>query len=293
MKGVLASVHASGEFGHIKPDDGGADVHFWTNEFIGARPTQDHVGRPVEWDKTEESPKGLHALRPRFAGEPTSTRPDFSKYVVHFTKDAPPLGAERNPDDENIKSITGTAYDRLVSILTDGRIRATPMPWTNKPAVAFTECPFWSLLDHASRYSPFGVGFTKAHLFASGGGPAIYLRPDLHEKQDEFLHKDKAQRHGFHPHVYAFVTPFAPAYAPQAMKDAWGKGVVDYTHEREWRVPHDFDFRLDEVQFVIVESYEDLAKFPKKLKDEIGRDNFVIMHIYHQIERFWPTHRVK
>jgi hypothetical protein len=204
-----------------------------------------------------------------------TSRPDFSDYVAHFTKNGAPLRAKENPDDEALRAVaSGDAYERLVSILTAKKIIATPMPWTNKKAVAFTECPWGSMIDHARRYSPYGVGFTKAHLFAAGGGPAIYLRPDLHEKQEEFKWSKKPDFHGLHPDVYAFVTAFSPFYAPKAFKDLCRQNEwpveVDYSHEREWRVPHDFTFEHDQVQFVVVNSYEDVARFPKELKDAIG-----------------------
>ena len=220
-------------------------------------------------------------------------RPDFSDLVAHFTKDAQPYGADEHDDDGALSGITGNACDRLVSILEQRRIIATPMPWTNRRAVAFTECPWWSLMDHARRYSPCGVGFTKAHLFAAGGGPAIYLRPDLHKKQgDNFVHRDNPSWRGFDPALYAFVTPFAPFYAPDAyLNEHWqGRPPVDFAHEREWRVPHDFTFEYDQVQFVVVDRYEDVARFPRELKDAIGRDKFLMMDVYRQIERLWPTH---
>ncbi len=220
-------------------------------------------------------------------------RPDFSNYVAHFTKNADPFARADNPEDDAVRSIVGTAYERLVNILRIQKVVATPMPWTNRKAVAFTECPFWSLLDHAKRYSPYGVGFTKPHLFAADGGPAIYLRPDLFDKQMEFCHKDHPDWIGFHSHIYSFITPFAPGYSPPGYLESQRTGEVDFSHEREWRVPHDFTFRLDQVQFVIVKSYEDVAKFPQELKDSIGRGKFIILDVYRQIEDLWPTHRVE
>jgi hypothetical protein len=172
-----------------------------------------------------------------------------------------------NLDDESVKAIQGSAYERLINILSSKKIIATPMPWTNRKAVAFTECPWWSLLAHANDYSPYGIGFTKPHLFAAGGGPAIYLRPDLHEKQQEFIHNSNPNLKGFHSDLYAFVTPFLPDYAPPNTKDKYKDKFdkpIDYSHEREWRVPHDFVFELNDVKFVIVDSYEDLENFPKE-----------------------------
>jgi len=218
-------------------------------------------------------------------------RPDFSDYVVHFTKDGPPFSAAKDPD-ALVKTITPlTAPDRLFKILQDGVLRATRMPWTNKPAVAFTECTWGSLLDHANRYSRFGVGFHKAFLFACGGGPAIYLTPGLLEHQRTHV---GAHKHPFDDVLFAFVTPFCPPYAPKKYKDQfWKKAkTVDYTHEREWRVPHDLVFKPQDVAFVIVADYEHMAKAPKTLKDTIGRKKWLLMDNYERVERIWPVHRI-
>jgi hypothetical protein len=218
-------------------------------------------------------------------------RPDFSDYVAHFTKDAPPFGAKENPEEDAIKAVKGSAYERIVSILTSQKILATPMPWTNRAAVAFTECPWGSLLDHTKQYSPFGLGFKKSHLFAAGGGPAIYLRPHLHVNQQDFRSETVPEWRGFHPELYAFVSPFCPPYAPKAYMDKhWKRKPVDYSHEREWRVPHEFSFKLAQVQFVVVPDYEAVAAFPKPLKDAIGREKFIIVEVYSQIEKLWPVH---
>src|ERR1700677_2572511 len=215
-------------------------------------------------------------------------RPDFSEYVAHFAKSSAPFG---KPPSNAAKMIKGSAKERLLNILGLRKIFATPMPWTNLDAVAFTECPWWSLIDHARQYSSYGLGFKKAHLFAAGGGPAIYLRQDLHDIQKQFSHESNELWKGFHPKLYAFVTPFAPPYAPSEIrKKSLGGKPIDYTHEREWRVPHDFSFSLEQIEFVIVKDYDDVATFPKEFKDAIGRENFIMMDNHKNIERLWPTH---
>ena len=224
-------------------------------------------------------------------------RPDFSQYVVHFTKDASPISAAStvNTEEElsqDLAKIAGmSAAQRLISMLESRHIAATNMPWTNRPAICFTECTWSSLLDHARRYSRFGIGFSKAYLFSRGGGPAIYLTPGLLEHQKRHVGEDKLP---FDPKLYAFVTPFMPAYAPADYKEKFWKkqNYVDFSHEREWRVPHNLDFELSDVAFVIVASYEDMARAPKPLKDAIGRDNWLIMDNYAKIESLWPVHRV-
>lgn len=187
--------------------------------------------------------------------------PTDSHYLAHFTKGE-------------------HARDALISILRDGKIKAGNIPWTNKPAVCFTECPWSSLLQHAANYAPYAVGFGKHHVFATGGGPAYYVRADLFREQQ------------WAPGVYPFVTPFWPGYRPQHLRDAeyLGGKTIDYAHEREWRVPHDFTFDLGKLEFVILDTYEDMAQFPKELKDAVGREKFILMDVYRKVEELWPTH---
>ena len=65
---------------------------------------------------------------------------------------------------------------------------------------------------------------------------------------------------------------------------------MDYSQEREWRVPHDFVFELPQVEFVIVPDYKTVAKLPTALKDSIGREKFIMLEVYSQIEKLWPVH---
>ena len=85
-----------------------------------------------------------------------------------------------------------------------------------------------------------------------------------------------------------YVTPFWPAYRPKSLGDHYQ--TCDYSHEREWRIPHHFSFEYDQIEFVVLDTYEDMAKFPKELKDEIGRDKFLLMDNYRTIEKLWPVH---
>lgn len=189
-----------------------------------------------------------------------------SNFVAHFTK-----GDGDRP------------FENLVNIFQEKKVKAGSIPWTSNPAVCFTECPWSSLLKHVSNYSPFGVGFTKPHVFAAGGGPAYYVRADHWEKQK------------WDDHIKTFVTPFWPAYRPNTEKfqKPLGGKTIDYAHEREWRVPHDFRFEHDQVQFVVLPNYDTMARFPKDLKDSIGREKFILLDVYAHIEKLWPTHIVE
>lgn len=206
-----------------------------------------------------------------------ANRPDFSKYLVHFTTDrAPVSNAEGNPVNVYSKI---DAKGRLISILQNKKINASNMPWTGCRAVCFTECPWSSLIDHTERYSSYGIGFEKSFVFSRNGSPVYYVRADQYEKQI------------WHEHLKPFVTPFWPAYVPNKKKDQKTFPLCDYTHEREWRVPHDLSFEYENIAFIILKNYTDMAQFPKEFKDAIGREKFILVDDYKNIERLWPVHK--
>lgn len=203
-------------------------------------------------------------------------RPDFSKYLAHFTTDRNPVSTEKN--NPALSFASSSAKDRLINILQSKKLSASMMPWTGCRAVCFTECPWTSLLDHVERYSPYGIGFEKSFIFSRNGSPVYYVRADQFRKQQ------------WHEHLLPFVTPFWPPYHPKKLDETTSFTICDYTHEREWRVPHDLPFEYENVSFVILKDYEDMAQFPKNLKDAIGRDKFILIDNYKNIEKLWPVH---
>ena len=210
----------------------------------------------------------------------TSNRPDFSDYLVHFTKE--PSGKDGNVAElPNLKSMS--ALDRLLSILISKNIVASDMNWKVGKAVCFTECPWASLLQHAGHYSKFGLGFKKARIFAAGGSPVFYVRPDHFKKQD------------WASHIRPFVTPFWPFYRDKNLDENVPKNMrkpIDFSHEREWRIPHTFTFEYENIEFVILPDYDAMASFPKGLKDAIGREKFLLMEQYETVEKIWPVHKL-
>ena len=148
--------------------------------------------------------------------------------------------------------------------------------------MALTECPWSSLLDHAKKYSSYGVGFAKPRVFAAGGRQVYYVRADHYQKQT------------WVDNLHTFVTPFWPEYRAAKFKEKeyLGGNTVDFSHEREWRVPHDFHFKLDQVEFVVLPSYVEMAKFPEDLKNAIDREKFLLIEVYRNIERLWPVHNI-
>lgn len=209
-------------------------------------------------------------------------RPDFSEYVAHFTKEASPWAGGREDAPAVVAEIAPlSALDRLLKILRDRRIHATPMPYTGKPAVAFTECVWASLLAHADTYSPYGIGFTKDYLFRHGGGPVFYMRQDIYNAQRE--------QQGFHDDLWPFITPFVPDYASQEhIAEYWNRPTIDYTQEREWRVPRDLEFDYGDVAFVVVDNNADGDAVAAVPPDNALRGKIVLRDNYNRITTLWP-----
>lgn len=200
-------------------------------------------------------------------------RPDFSEYLVHFTKDNQLCSiSQKNPTlDFQNKS----AKERLKNILEQQEIVVSLILWINKKAVCFTECVWGSLLAHSSNYSQYGIGFTKEFIFNNGGNPVFYIRPDMYKSQQ--WNK-----------VKTFLTPFQPTYSKKRLLS---KKVVDYTHEREWRVPQNLKFNYSNIEFIIIKSYSDMDSF-KDVETNIGVEKFIVMENYQHIEKLWPTHKI-
>lgn len=206
-------------------------------------------------------------------------RPDISDYLVHFTKeDVSCSSKQKKHKTDDIDKMS--AYNRLLNILETKTIRATPMPWVDVDAVCFTECPWISLLAHAKQYSSYGIGFSKPFIYACGGNPVFYCRDSLFYGTQ------------WPEDVKHFLTRFNPAYRPHVVRKTNADKYLDYSHEREWRVPHEVSFEYDKIEFVILDKYEDMAKFPKQYKDAIGREKFILMENYRSIEKIWPTHKI-
>ena len=139
------------------------------------------------------------------------SREDISDYLVHFTKG--------DTDEE--------AFGRLRTILAEHRLLGSRENIRGGHCcVCFSEAPL-AALEHGllnssaySRYSPFGILFTKTHIYSSGGRPAIYQGYEEYEGLPD-------------THNWRHVT-----YNPN------GDPAIDFTWEREWRIRAD-EFRFD------------------------------------------------
>ena len=152
-------------------------------------------------------------------------RPDFSNSLVHLTRErrGPPRNAR---ETEHIVP----AFSVLKEILSAGVIRGgLGYVKGTTPAVCFSEIPLANIHAFAhptdGRYRFYGIILSKRAVFEAGGRPVIYL-PDA---EGDWIPEDQKWRHVRFEH-----------------------GAVDFTHEREWRIPGDLDLRTVPGILVIV-----------------------------------------
>lgn len=180
-------------------------------------------------------------------------RSDFTTGLVHLTRAA----ADRK------------ALDVLFKILCDKRLKgsttASGFIVGDTPATCFQEAPLYSLTQNIHteqvfraknkkakiRYLGFGLQFSKFSVFAEGGRPVIY---------------DKTQS--------------AKAYLPP---NQWWRivgfdleddnNIIDWCHEREWRVPGDYEFEFEDVT-VLLPNHKIYGEFINKCMKE-GREDIL------------------
>lgn len=167
-------------------------------------------------------------------------RPDFSEWLVHLTRE---IDEGNGPFESLLLSPRPKRYvapfDVLRKILTEATIAGGLGFVKGKRRVAcFSEIPLASITHFATkpdeklaRYRYYGVAVTKQAAYSQGGRPVIYL-PD---SESDWVPEDQKWRLvRFEPH-----------------------NRIDYTREREWRVPDSFDLRLAGQIYVLVWSVEE------------------------------------
>lgn len=176
--------------------------------------------------------------------------------------------AERTDLTCKVAHLTRGSVAALISMLLDRRIRASnpkaAFMHGDRAATCFQDAPLHALCQNVRfeeeyrqankrarvRYSANGLLFGKGYVYGKGGRPVIYDRPDA-----------------------------AKAYLP---KEEWWrivnfdlrdrKNIVDWTHEREWRVPGDFEFDLDRAT-VLLANHTMYTRFVKAC--EAGAPNLL------------------
>ena len=172
-------------------------------------------------------------------------RADLCTFLTHLTKDGFVNGAK------------ATAMDVLFEILSAkklvGSTNATGYIVGEIPAVCFQETPPLALAQNLyfedkavvpggqkARYTGLGVMFSKIQVYQAGGRPVVYeetnkakgmLPPDEHWRIVKLDYSNLSK-------------------------------IVDWTHEREWRVPVEYKFELKDVTVVLLR--DDYREFVKR-----------------------------
>ena len=163
-------------------------------------------------------------------------RIDISAFLTHLTREA-------EVDGEQL-----SAVQVLVKILKEKRIRGSStesgfIVGTTR-AVCFQDAPLLGLSQNVRyerelserggkvRYRGVGIVFLKPTIYRKGGRPVLYEATDVAKK---FLPADQFWR----------IVNFDLSHS---------EGYIDWSHEREWRVPGDFAFEVSEIAIVVGDS---------------------------------------
>lgn len=164
--------------------------------------------------------------------ERSRNRSDMSCYLYHLTR-------ENNEND---------AIDVLIKILTECKINGSTTDsgfiiGDNK-AVCFQDTTTYGLSQNSFheqklreekktnkvRYKPIGLAFNKQYIYSKGGRPVVYEKTQTAKK---ILPPDEWWR----------IVNFD-------LSDS--EYMIDWTHEREWRLKGDFHFDLSKAYVVLV-----------------------------------------
>lgn len=175
-------------------------------------------------------------------------RSDLSSKVVHLTRE----------------QTDATCVDTLVAMLTRQKINGSDPSQAfihgDKSVVCFQDSPLSGICqnvfyeqkyretnaDARLRYRAAGLMFEKSYVFARGGRPVVYEVPS---EAKRILNRDEWWR----------IVNFD-------LSDE--DNIVDWTHEREWRLPDDFDFDRKDATVLVVNK-EMYANFVRKAGAEI------------------------
>lgn len=173
------------------------------------------------------------------------SRSDISGYITHLTRETD----EMSSVDVLMKILKDK---KLIGSNKDGYIRG------KSQAVCFQDSPLHGVAQNINheilnneklggkiRYRATGLLFHKAYVYYRGGRPVIY------DNEDYFNTMPEDQQ-------WRFVS--------YNLSDP--RNVIDWTHEREWRIKGDFSFVYSEVQ-VILPGPKSYRKFIKEIDRDI------------------------
>ncbi len=175
-------------------------------------------------------------------------RSDITSRVTHLTR--------RVEDKSGIEVLYKILEDKkLLASDIGGYVRC------GAKAVCFQDVPLYSLAENIKyeseianeryknsnkikyRYEAFGLRFNKAALYSKGARPVIYGTSDELDR-----------------------IPDSEQWRCVRMEFNTPNVIIDWSHEREWRIQGDFDFEYNEVE-IIIGCKDSYKKFIQHYKD--------------------------
>jgi len=164
-----------------------------------------------------------------------TSRVDICGQIVHLTRGNTIEGFQLSP------------LQVLIRILRERRLQgSSPSSGFivgNRPAVCFQDAPLYSIcqnidFDRAlvkdagggrTRYTPTGLMFPKPYVYSLGGRPVVY-------EQTEVAKQLLPQEEWWRIVRFDMANP---------------ESFIDWTHEREWRLPDDLQFDIAQATVVV------------------------------------------
>lgn len=173
-------------------------------------------------------------------------RSDISLHITHLTKE----------------SVDLSVLQVLKKILTEKKITGSNQNGFvigNSRAVCFQDIPLYGVCQNSFheqvnraelggvlRYRPIGLTFEKEYIFSKGARPVLYEQKNIAK---EILPENEWWR------IVNYDLSNQNA-------------IIDWTHEREWRIKNDFEFDINEA-IIIMPRGNNYAELKEKFGDEI------------------------
>lgn len=191
-----------------------------------------------------------------------SKRMDITSMLTHLTRPQ-----EKFKDIKDESKINLESVKNLIKILKDktlyGSSTESGFIVGNRKAVCFQDAPLYGIIQNVEneinnrknstnnkiRYSGNGLLFSKFYIYERNGRPVIY---DKTEEVKSYLPENQYWR----------IVNFQLTVTPPK--------TIDWTHEREWRVPGDLEIDYDRTHVVLYDK-DAYDYFIKNCDDEIKK----------------------
>lgn len=195
-------------------------------------------------------------------------RTDLTPYVTHLTKPTVEqlneIFKNKESIDENmLDQVNYRAVDRLIQILKEqkliGSTTESGFIIGPRPAVCFQELPLKSIKENIDlqmqslniydykrlKYCGVGIRFDKFYIYEAGGRPVIYEEKNaakelLGNNRQEFWRIVSFELDRQEPYIENLFGINAGPIIEHNLETR----IIDWTHEREWRIPDNFNFNL-------------------------------------------------